>query len=217
MPTIKLENLSKIFKNQRKEVKVFENINLEIKDKDMFVIFGPSGIGKTTLLNIMGSMDNPTSGKVLIDDIDLSSMKSDKLAEFRKEKIGFVFQLLNLLPNLKAKDNISMPILLDKDINKKMARIYEFASRMGMKERLEHKPQELSAGEQQRVAIMRAMVNSPSIILADEPTADLDDANADKVIGMLKELNQEYGCTVVIATNDKKTASNFQKQFNLPA
>jgi putative ABC transport system ATP-binding protein len=217
MPTIKLENLSKIIKNQRKEVKVFENINLEIKDKDMFVIFGPSGIGKTTLLNIMGSMDNPTSGKVLIDDIDLSSMKSDKLAEFRKEKIGFVFQLLNLLPNLKAKDNISLPILLDKDMNKKMARIYEFASRMGMKERLEHKPQELSAGEQQRVAIMRAMVNSPSIILADEPTADLDDANADKVIGMLKELNQEYGCTVVIATNDKKTASNFQKQFNLPA
>ncbi len=212
---IKLENLSKTFKTPHKQVKVFENINLEIKDKEMLVIFGPSGIGKTTLLNLMGGMDIPSSGKVIIDNVDLSTLKSDELAKFRKEKIGFIFQDFNLLPNLKAKDNIALPALLDKDMDKKISNIYEFASRIGLKERLEHRPQELSSGEQQRVAIMRAMINSPSIILADEPTADLDDANSKKILDILKELNQKLGCIVVIATNDEQTAKNFPKRFNL--
>ena len=212
---IKLENLSKTFKTKSKEVKVFQNINLEIKDRDILVIFGPSGTGKTTLLNLMGGMDNPTSGKVIINSVDLSTLKSDELAEFRKEKIGFIFQTFNLLPNLKAKDNIALPALLDKDLDKKMSGIYEFASQIGMKERLDHKPQELSSGEQQRVAILRAMINSPSIILADEPTADLDDANANKIIEILKGLNQKYGSILVIATNDERTALNFPQRYVL--
>jgi len=212
---IKLENLSKTFKTKSKEIKVFRNINLEIKDREMLVIFGPSGIGKTTLLNLIGGMDNPTSGKVIINGVDLSTLKSDELAEFRKEKIGFIFQIFNLLSNLKAKDNIALPALLDKDLDKKMSEIYEFASQIGMKERLDHKPQELSSGEQQRVAILRAIINSPSIILADEPTADLDDANTNKIIEILKGLNQKYGSTLVIATNDERTALNFPQRYVL--
>nr|MBU1327720.1 ABC transporter ATP-binding protein [Candidatus Omnitrophota bacterium] len=212
---IKLENLSKTFKTKSKEIKVFQNINMEIKDREMLVIFGPSGIGKTTLLNLIGGMDNPTSGKVIINGVDLYTLKSDELAEFRKEKIGFIFQTFNLLPNLKAKDNIALPALLDKDLDKKMLGIYEFASQIGMKERLDHKPQELSSGEQQRVAILRAMINSPSIILADEPTADLDDINANKIIEILKGLNQKYGSTLVIATNDERTAMNFPQRYVL--
>jgi len=206
---IKLENLSKTYKTPHKQIEIFRDLSLEIHDKDMFAIFGPSGIGKTTLLNLIGGIDKPSSGKILIDDVDLSILKSDELAKLRKEKIGFIFQMFNLLPNLKAKDNIILPILLDKNMDKKIARIYEFASEIGIKERLDHLPQELSSGEQQRVAIMRAIINSPSIILADEPTADLDDANSKKIINILKGLNQKLGSTVVIATNDEKTASSF--------
>ena len=206
---IKLENISKTYQTPHKKLEILKNLSLEIHDRDMFAIFGPSGIGKTTLLNLIGGIDKPTSGKVIIDGVELSFLKSDELAKLRKEKIGFIFQMFNLLPSLKAKDNIILPVLLDKDMDKKIARIYGFASEIGMKERLDHRPQELSSGEQQRVAIMRAIINSPSIILADEPTADLDDANSKKIIDILKELNQKHGVTVVIATNDEKTASNF--------
>ena len=207
--SIKLENISKTYQTPHKKVEILKNLSLEIHDKDMFAIFGPSGIGKTTLLNLIGGIDKPTSGKVLIDGVDLSLLKSDELAKLRKEKIGFIFQMFNLLPSLRAKDNIILPVLLDKDIDKKIARIYEFASETGIKDRLDHFPHELSSGEQQRVAIMRAIINSPSIILADEPTADLDDANSKKIIDILKGLNQKLGSTVVIATNDEKTASSF--------
>jgi putative ABC transport system ATP-binding protein len=212
---IKLENISKIYQTPQKKVEVLRNLNLEIHDKETLVIFGPSGIGKTTLLNIIGAIDNPTSGKVFIDGADLSGLKAEGLANLRKEKIGFIFQSFNLLSNLTAIDNIMLPVLLDKDRDKKIENIYGFASEIGMKDRLSHLPRELSSGEQQRVAIMRAMVNSPSIILADEPTADLDDANAKKIIEILKDLNQKRGCTVIIATNDERTAGNFQKRFNL--
>ena len=212
---IKLENISKTFQTPQKKIEVLKNINLEIKDKETLVIFGPSGIGKTTLMNIIGTMDSPTSGKIFIDNIDILTLKDDELARLRKEKIGFVFQSFNLLPNLKAKDNILLPALMDKDIGKKMERIYDFASEVDIKERLEHLPGELSSGEQQRVSILRAIINSPSIILADEPTADLDSANAKKIIDILKGLNQKYGCTVLIATNNEQTASSFPKRFNL--
>ncbi|MCX5692092.1 MAG: ABC transporter ATP-binding protein [Candidatus Omnitrophica bacterium] len=212
---IKLENITKVFKTNNKELRVLENINLDIKDQEALVIFGQSGAGKTTLMNIIGAIDKPTSGKITIDGIDISGLESDGLADLRKQKIGFIFQSFNLLPNLKAKDNIILPVLLDRDNAKKIERVLEFAEKIGLKERLEHLPQELSSGEQQRVAIMRAMVNFPSIILADEPTANLDDTNAKKIIDILKDLNQKYGCTVLIATNDEQTASNFLNRFTL--
>jgi len=212
---IKLENISKIYRMPQKNIEVFRNLSLEIPDKSIFVIFGPSGIGKTTLLNLIGGIDRPTSGKVSVDGLDLSVMRPDALAEFRKKKIGFIFQSFNLFPNLKAKDNIALPALLDKDLEEKMSGVQKFASEIGMGERLDHRPQELSSGEQQRVAIMRAIINSPSIILADEPTADLDDENSKKIIAILKELNQKLGSTVVIATNNEKTASCFPSTYRI--
>jgi len=213
--SIRLDNILKVYQTSHKKIEILKGLSLQIPDKSVFVIFGPSGIGKTTLLNLIGGMDKPSSGKVIVDDADLSALRSDELAKFRKEKIGFIFQEFNLLPNLKAIDNIALPALLDKDMDEKIKRIKEFASEIGIKERLDHLPQELSSGERQRVAIMRAIINSPSIILADEPTADLDDANAKKIIAILKELNQKLGCVVIIATNDEKIASIFPNRYNL--
>lgn len=214
--SIKLEKISKSFETAQKKVKVLNNINLEIKDKDILVIFGPSGIGKTTLLNIIGGMDRPTAGKVIINDVDISTLKSDELAKLKKEKIGFIFQSFNLLPHLTARDNIILPILLDKDRSKKIRRALKFAKKIGIKKRLDHLPAKLSSGEQQRVAIIRAIINSPSIILADEPTADLDDDNSEKIIDILKGLNQKEDCTILIASNNNKVAESFRNRFDLP-
>ncbi|MBL7130006.1 MAG: ABC transporter ATP-binding protein [Candidatus Omnitrophica bacterium] len=213
--SIRLENISKVFQAPHKQISVFKNINLEIKDKEMLVIFGPSGIGKTTLLNLIGGMDKPTSGRVIIDGIDLSILKSDELAKLRKERIGFIFQTFNLLANLKAMDNITLPILLDKDIRDKIDRINEFAAEIGIEQRLDHRPQELSLGQQQRVAIMRAMINSPAIILADEPTADLDNENSSKIIEIFKNLNKKHGTTIILATDHEAMASEFDHRFTL--
>jgi putative ABC transport system ATP-binding protein len=213
--SIKLEGISKTFQIPNKKVEVFKNVSIEIKEKDMLIIFGPSGAGKTTLLNIIGGMDKPTVGKISIDDIDLGTLNSNDLAKLRKESIGFIFQSFNLLPHLSAKDNIILPILLDKDRPKKIRHVLRFAKEIGIEKRLDHLPSELSSGEQQRVAITRAMANSPSIILADEPTADLDDDNAQKIIDILKGLNKKRGCTVLMATNDERTASNFPTRFDL--
>ena len=214
--SIKLEKISKSFETAQKKVKVLNNINLEIKDKDILVIFGPSGIGKTTLLNIIGGMDKPTAGKIIIDNADISTLKPNELATLRKEKIGFIFQSFNLLPHLTARDNIILPILLDKDKDRKIEKILTFAESIGIKKRLDHLPSELSSGEQQRVAIIRAIINSPSIILADEPTADLDDDNSEKIIDILKGLNQKEGCTILIASNNNKVAESFRNRFDLP-
>ena len=213
--SIKIENISKVFQTPYKELKVLENINLEIKDKDMLVIFGKSGAGKSTLLNLIGGMDTPTSGKVIVDGVGLSSLKPVEFAKFRKEKIGYIFQSFNLFGNLSAIDNITLPVILDADRNNKIDRIMELAQEMGIKERLEHNPGELSLGEQQRVAILRAMINSPGIILADEPTAHLDSENSSKIIEIFKKLNTEQGVTLALVTDHEGIASKFERRFTL--
>ncbi len=213
--SIKLEKISKIFQLPGKELKVLENIDLEIKDKDILVIFGKSGVGKSTLLSLIGGMDKPTSGKVILDSVDLSGLKSDELAKLRKEKIGYVFQSFNLLGNLKAIDNITLPIILDKDKEKKINKIMELAQEIGLRDRLTHLPGELSLGEQQRVAILRAMINEPKIILADEPTAHLDIENATKIIEIFKKLNKELAVTIVLVTDHEGVASKFEQRFRL--
>ncbi len=215
--SIKLENVSKVFWTPHKELKILENINLEIKDKDIFIIFGNSGAGKSTLLNIMGGMDSPTSGKAFVDGVDLSGLKADELAKFRKEKIGYIFQSFNLLGNLKAIDNISLPVILDEDKDKKINEVMKLAQEIGIKDRLGHLPGELSLGEQQRVAIARAMINGPRIILADEPTAHLDNENSSKIIEIFKKLNREQGITIVLVTDHEWVASNFEHRFKLGA
>ncbi|MDD5505383.1 MAG: ABC transporter ATP-binding protein [Candidatus Omnitrophica bacterium] len=212
---IRLENISKTFRSEHKELKVLENINLEINDKEMLIIFGSSGVGKSTLLSIIGGMDMPTSGKVIMDGVDLSTLKTDELAKLRKEKIGYIFQSFKLFDNLKAIDNITLPVILDEDKNKKIDKIMELAQGFGIRDRLGHLPGELSLGQQQRVAILRAMINSPSIILADEPTAHLDAENSEKIIEIFKKLNRERGVTVVLVTDHEGVASNFEHRFRL--
>ncbi|MBU0547221.1 MAG: ABC transporter ATP-binding protein [Candidatus Omnitrophica bacterium] len=213
--SIKLENISKTFEVSGKELKVLENIDLEIKDKEMLVIFGKSGVGKSTLLSIIGGMDTPTSGKVIVDGIDLSNLKADELAKFRKEKIGYIFQSFNLLGNLIAMHNIILPVILDVERMKKIATIKGLAQKIGMQGRLRHCPGELSLGEQQRVAILRAMINSPTIILADEPTAHLDIENSLKIIEIFEKLNKEQGVTIVLVTDHEAIASKFEHRFTL--
>ena len=213
--SIKLENISKTFQAPLKEIKVLENINLEIKDGEMLVIFGKSGVGKSTLLNLIGGMAKPTTGRVVIDDIDLASLNPDELAKVRKEKIGFIFQSFNLFANLKAKDNIILPAILDADLETKTNKIMELAAEIGIKDRLGHLPSELSLGQQQRVAIARAMINSPKIIIADEPTAHIDSENSAKIIEIFKRLNRDYGTTIILATDHETVASNFERQFRL--
>ncbi len=213
--SIKLEKISKSFQTLDNELKVFENIDLEIKDKDILVIFGRSGAGKSTLLSLIGGMDTPTSGKVIVDGVDLASLKADELAKFRKEKVGYIFQSFNLLANLKAIDNITLPVILDVDKNKKIDKIMELAAEIGIGGRLGHLPGELSLGEQQRVAIARAMINSPKIILADEPTAHLDNENSLKIIEILKKLNREQGITIVLVTDHEGVAAKFEHRFTL--
>jgi len=215
--SIKLENISKTFMTLDKELKVLDNINLEIKDSQMWVIFGRSGVGKSTLLSLLGKMDEPTSGKVIVDGIDLCALNINELANFRKEKIGYIFQAFNLFTNLKAIDNIILPVILDKDKNKKIERILILAEKIGIKNRLNHLPGELSLGEQQRVAILRAMINSPKIILADEPTAHLDSENSKKIIEIFKSLNQKEGTTIILVTDHESIAVNFEHRFNLGA
>ena len=213
--SIKLENISKTFQAPLKEIKVLENINLEIKDREMLVIFGKSGVGKSTLLNLIGGMAKPTTGRVVIDDIDLAALNPDELAKVRKEKIGFIFQSFNLFANLKAKDNIILPAILDADLETKTNKIMELAAEIGIKDRLGHLPSELSLGQQQRVAIARAMINSPKIIIADEPTAHIDSENSAKIIEIFKRLNRDYGTTIILATDHETVASNFERQFRL--
>ena len=213
--SIKLENIAKTFKAPDKTLNVLTDINLEIPDRQMWVIFGKSGAGKSTLLSLVGGMDIPTSGKVIIDGVDLSSLKADALARFRKEKIGYVFQAFNLLGNLTARDNIILPIILDKNKDEKITKIMALAAEMGIKDRLGHTPSELSLGEQQRVAILRAMINGPKIILADEPTAHLDNENSTKIIEIFKKLNRDQGITVVLVTDHQGVAEKFERRFTL--
>ncbi len=212
---IKLENISKVFQSPCEELKVFDNINLEIKDKEMWVIFGKSGAGKSTLLSLLGGMDEPTSGKVIIDGVDLSNLRPDELAKFRKEKIGYIFQSFNLFNNLKAIDNIILPIILEKNKKEKINRVIAWAEEIGIKNRLNHLPCQLSLGEQQRVAILRAMINSPKIILADEPTAHLDNENSSKIIQVFKGLNQEQGAIIIFVTDHQSIAAHFEHKFSL--
>ena len=213
--SIKLENVSKTFRTPYKELKVLEDINLEIKDGEMIAIFGRSGCGKSTLLSLMGGMDVPLSGKIMVDGVDLSSLKADEMAIFRRDKIGYIFQSFNLFGNLKAIDNIILPVVLDAHKEKKINRVMELAAEIGIKNRLTHLPGELSLGEQQRVAVLRGIINSPGIILADEPTAHLDNENSLGIMALFKRLNKEQGATIVLVTDHEQVAQNFERRFSL--
>lgn len=206
MEILKVENLTKIYGKGENKVEALKNINLSVNKGEFAAIVGASGSGKSTLLHLLGGLDRPTEGKVIIDGENIYDYKEDKLAIFRRRKIGFVFQFFNLIPVLDVEENIALPALLDNDkIDKKY--LNEIIQLLGLENRRNHLPSELSGGQQQRVSIGRALLNKPSIIFADEPTGNLDSKNSKEVIELLKFTAKKYNQTLVLITHDINIAS----------
>lgn len=198
------------------KLQVLDNVNLTIGQGEIVAIVGPSGAGKTTLLQIAGSLDNPDSGKVIYDGNDLASLKGKHLARFRNLNIGFIFQFHELLPDFTAQENVAMPALIAGVKRREaMHRAEELLSRLGLRERLRHRPSEMSGGEKQRTAIARALINSPRIILADEPTGSLDSHNREEIQRIISELCRDEGQTFLIVTHDPTLASIAHRKVNM--
>lgn len=205
MNIVETRELTKIYLQGTTEVKAVNHVSFCVEKGEMVAIVGQSGSGKTTLLNLIGGIEKPSSGSVIIDGVDIFSAKDDELAQIRRQKIGHVFQDFKLLPILTAEENIIMPLLLDsKSVNRK--RVWELAEFLGIEDRLKHFPSQLSGGQNQRVAIARALINKPSIILADEPTGNLDQENADEIMRLLLEINR-MGNTVLLVTHEERYAA----------
>lgn len=195
-------DLWKIYKSGKIEYPALRGINMKIRKGEFIAIVGPSGSGKSTLLNLLGALDRPTKGKVIIDGIDISKLKSNELAELRNKKLGFIFQTFNLIPYMSALDNIEVPMIASgippKERKERARKLLEL---VGLKEFEKNRPSELSGGQQQRVAIARALVNNPQIILADEPTGNLDSKSANEIIEILHDLNKK-GVTIIFVTHN---------------
>jgi putative ABC transport system ATP-binding protein len=206
MEVVKTVNLCKSYGTGETKVKAVENINLTINEGEFVAIVGPSGSGKSTLLHLIGGVDKPTSGKVYVDGVDIYNLSESELAIFRRRKVGFIFQFYNLIPVLTAEENILLPINLD---NKKIDKKYvnELIKLLGLEDRRDHLPNELSGGQQQRVSIGRALAYNPSIILADEPTGNLDSKNSKEIIDLLKLSVKRYNQTLVLITHDLDIAA----------
>ena len=202
---IEAKELSKIYGSGESRVVALDKVNLEIASSDFISIMGPSGSGKSTLLHLLSGLDKPTSGRLTYDGKDIYRFNDKELSSFRRRRIGFIFQQFNLLPVLTAKENIIMPLLLDK---KQPDEVYlnQLTDLLGIRERLTHLPHELSGGQQQRVAIARALVSKPAIILADEPTGNLDSRTSSDVLGLLKVTSQKFHQTLVMITHNNEIA-----------
>ncbi|MGD0203817.1 MAG: ATP-binding cassette domain-containing protein [Candidatus Bathyarchaeia archaeon] len=215
-PVLQLENLSKTYTLGKHDVPALSNLNLTVNAGEFVAIMGPSGSGKTTLLNVIGCIDKPTKGKVLLDGIDASALPENQLYKIRRDKMGFVFQTFNLLPYLNARENVELPMEgRGKSKSEQKKRASELLAMVGLSGREEHRPQRLSAGEQQRVAIARALANNPAIILADEPTGNLDSQNKQGIIKLLANLNLTQGTTIIMVTHDSQAARNTERMLLL--
>ena len=203
---IALEHVSKLYQMGNLTVPALTDASLSIQSGEMVSIVGPSGSGKSTLMNVMGCLDVPTSGKYLLSNEDVSQMNDNRLAKIRNAQIGFIFQTYNLLPRLTALSNVELPLLYG-DSGDSKARCVQALERVGLGERVNHKPSELSGGEQQRVGIARAIVKQPTLILADEPTGNLDSHSSNEIVAILQDLNKVDNLTVVIVTHDLEVAN----------
>ncbi len=210
---IELENITKIYKMGKVEIYALRGITLSIKQGEMVSVIGASGSGKSTLLNVVGCLDRPTSGSYLFDGADVSRLNDNKLAEMRNKKFGFVFQDYNLLSRSSALSNVELPLIYSGG-RQKRKRAMEALERVGLAARAKHRPTELSGGEQQRVAIARALVNNPALILADEPTGNLDSAAGAEIISIFHQLHRE-GITVVVITHEMDVATKTQRIIRL--
>lgn len=208
MSIISTQNLTKIFGSGITAVTALDRVNLSVNPGEFVAIMGPSGCGKSTLLHLIGGLDRPSDGKVVIDGTSIAEMNDDRITELRRRKIGFVFQFFNLIPVLNAVENAALPITLDgvkpAEAQKKAA---EWLTRFGLSGRLASRPDQLSGGEQQRVAIARALAAEPALILADEPTGNLDTRSGDEIAGLMRNVAKKYGRTVVMVTHDPRIAA----------
>ena len=206
MEILRVENLCKVYGKGENKIKAVDNVSFSVQKGDFVAIVGASGSGKSTLLHLLGGVDRPTSGKVFIDNVDIYSLDNDKLAIFRRRQVGLIYQFYNLIPILNVKENITLPSDLD---NQKVdgEKLDNLLNMLNLKNRENHLPNELSGGQQQRVSIGRAIINNPAIVLADEPTGNLDSKASDEIIALLKMQNEKYKQTIIIITHDLEIAS----------
>ncbi len=205
MEIIRVENLTKIYGAGNNSVKALDDVSFSISKGEFIAIIGPSGSGKSTLLHILGGVDKPTSGKVFMDGCDVYAQNDERLAIFRRRQVGLIYQFYNLIPVLTVTENITLPVLMDgRKVNPE--RLEELLETLKMKGWENHLPNQLSGGQQQRVSIGRALMNAPAVVLADEPTGNLDSKNSQEIVGLLKLSNQKYNQTLIIITHDENIA-----------
>jgi putative ABC transport system ATP-binding protein len=216
MSLIRLENIEKIYGDHGVPVVALEDVNLNIEERDFAAIVGPSGSGKTTLLNIIGGLDRPTTGHVHIREQDITTMSGNELIDFRLHNIGFVFQAYNLIPVLTAIENVEFIMLLQKVAkSKRRSRAKELLQAVGLETQHNRRPFELSGGQQQKVAVARALASMPSFVLADEPTANLDSVSAENLLDIMENLNKERGMTFIFSTHDPRVVKRARRVINL--
>jgi putative ABC transport system ATP-binding protein len=208
-PILEGRELTRIYGSGESAVTALDDVSVAVASGEFTAVMGPSGCGKSTLLHILGGLDRPTSGEVLFDGQDLAKLDDAKLTELRRRRMGFVFQFFNLIPVLSATENAALPLVLDgMPQSKANAKAIEWLTRFGLGERLKNRPDQMSGGQQQRVAIARALVAEPALILADEPTGNLDSKSAEEIADLLKQVASEYGRSVVMVTHDARTAAH---------
>jgi len=216
MPLIQTENLTKIYGKGETAVVALDHVNMAVEKGEFLAVMGPSGCGKSTLLHLVGGLDRPTGGRVLLDGHDLTRLRDDDLAALRRRRIGFVFQFYNLIPVLTALENAALPLLLDgvrpAEAHRRAA---QWLQRLGMGDRLHYRPDQLSGGQQQRVAIARALVSEPDLILADEPTGNLDSRAGDEIAALLRRIASEWGRTILLVTHDPRVAAHADRILSL--
>ena len=205
MDILRVEHVSKIYGKGENQVKALDDVSFSVKKGEFVAIIGPSGSGKSTLLHILGGVDQPTAGKVYMDGQDVYAQKEEALAIFRRRQVGLVYQFYNLIPVLTVEENLALPVLMDgRKVNRQ--RLQELMTILGLKGRERHLPNQLSGGQQQRVSIGRALINAPAVVLADEPTGNLDSKNSQEILELLKLSNQKYKQTLIVITHDERIA-----------
>ena len=214
--SVQVAKVEKIYKLGEIPVQALKDVSLELQKGEFVAIMGPSGSGKTTLLNLIGVLDKPTKGRIYIDGKDITKLKEKELTRLRRSKVGFIFQFYNLIPVLSAFENVELPMLIaGMPKEEREERAHHLLEKVGLAERKNHRPDELSGGEQQRVAIVRALANKPAVVLADEPTGDLDSKTGKEVMQALRDLSSNEGATVIVVTHDQMVADLASKIFEM--
>ena len=216
MASVQVKDVHKIYRRDAQQIPVLDGLTLDVPDGDFVALMGPSGSGKTTLLNLIGGVDQPTRGSIVVGDTDIARLNGGALAKWRSRNIGFIFQLYNLIPVLTAHQNVELPLLLirmsGRERKERASRVLKL---VGLEDRQTHYPRQLSGGQEQRVAIARALVTDPTVLLADEPTGDLDSKSAGEILDLLDRLNREFRKTIVMVTHDPNAAQRAKRMVHL--